>query len=287
VAGAERAAQGLNRRALLGALATVPTLARAATPPLALTGLPVQGGFVMGRTAPRAEVRLDGAVVSTASVDGLFIVGFDRDAPATAEIGARTRQGEARHGLSIARGEFDIQRIDGLPQDQVTPTDPELLARIEREARRKEAGFASRADLDGFRRGFIMPVQGARLSARFGGQRILNGEPSRPHYGDDLAAPVGTEVVAPAEAVVCFAESGLHYEGGLIMLDHGQGLISLYLHLSRLDVMAGDAVEQGQLIGAVGQEGRATGPHLCWRMSWRGRHLDPMLLVGASAPGGG
>ncbi len=288
MAGAERDADILNRRRLLTglALASVPAAAgAAAAPPLMLNGRLVQGGFGMGRTAPRAEVLLDAKPVSRASVDGLFVVGFDRDAPDTAELTVRAPGGgETRRFLQIGRGEFDIQRIDGLPEDQVTPSDPELLARIEREVRRKNVGFASRADLDGFRRGFILPVQGARLSARFGGQRILNGVSGRPHYGDDLAAPVGTEVVAPAEAVVCFSESGLHYEGGLIMLDHGQGLISLYLHLSRLDVRVGDAVEPSQPIGAVGQEGRATGPHLCWRAWWRGRHLDPMLLIGASAP---
>lgn len=288
MAGTEREAQGLNRRALLTALAAsaVPAAAMARAPRLALNGQLVQGGFAMGRTAPRAEVRLDRTAVSTASVDGLFVVGFDRDAPDTAELAVIDRRGrESRRTLQIARGEFDIQRIDGLPEDQVAPTDPELLARIAREAERKGVGLESRADLDGFRRGFIMPVEATRLSGRFGGQRILNGQPSRPHYGDDLAAPVGTPVVAPAEAVVAFSESGLHFEGGLIMLDHGQGLISLYLHLSRRDVQAGEAVEQGQPLGAVGQEGRATGPHLCWRCSWRGRHLDPMLLVGAKAPG--
>ena len=119
-----------------------------------------------------------------------------------------------------------------------------------------------------------------RLSARFGGQRILNGAPSRPHYGADLAAPVGTPVHAPAGGLVVFAETGLHYEGGLVLIDHGQGVVSAYLHLSRIDVRAGQTVVLGQVIALVGQEGRATGPHLCWRLKWRGRNLDPLLLTG-------
>jgi murein DD-endopeptidase MepM/ murein hydrolase activator NlpD len=123
-----------------------------------------------------------------------------------------------------------------------------------------------------------------RRSSRFGGQRILNGEAKRPHYGVDLAAPVGTPVVAPAAGVVSFAETGLHYEGGLILIDHGQGLITAYLHLSRVAVTAGQSVTQGQLIGAVGKEGRATGPHLCWRMRWRDQNLDPSLMVGLAPP---
>jgi murein DD-endopeptidase MepM/ murein hydrolase activator NlpD len=285
VAGAERA-EGLNRRGALWALTAglLAGPARAGGPELELSGQLVQGGFAIGRTAPRAEIRVDGSGVGQASGSGLFVIGFDRDAPDTVQVEARTADGAASRTLDIGKGHFDIQRIDGLPEEQVTPSDPALLARIARETARKNVGFASRADLDAFKDGFILPVQGARLSARFGGQRILNGEPKRPHYGDDLAAPVGTPVLAPAAGVVSFAESGLHYEGGLIMIDHGQGLLSLYLHLSRIDVAVGRQVVQGQTIGAVGKEGRATGPHLCWRAWWRGRHLDPMLLVGARAP---
>jgi murein DD-endopeptidase MepM/ murein hydrolase activator NlpD len=276
----------LNRRGLLGALAAgaFTGAARAEAPGLQLDGRFVQGGFAIGRTRPRAEVLMDGTLVGHASADGLFIVGFDRDAPDTVQIDVRTAGGESGRSVAIAKGDFDIQRIDGLPEDLVTPSDPVLVARIARETERKNVGFSSRADLEDFKDGFILPVQGARLTARFGGQRILNGEPKRPHYGDDLAAPVGTPVVAPAAGVVSFAETGLHYEGGLIMIDHGQGLLSLYLHLSRIDVMQGQSVVRGQTIGAVGMEGRATGPHLCWRAWWRGRHLDPMLLVGAGPP---
>jgi len=179
---------------------------------------------------------------------------------------------------------FGGTRIDGLPANQVAPTDPVLLARIAAEGERKAAGFNSVVDLDAFNSGFIMPVEGGRRSARFGGQRILNGEPKRPHYGVDLAAPVGTAVRAPAGGQVVFSETGLHFEGGLVLIDHGQGLITAYLHLSKALVAPGDLVRQGQIIGAVGKEGRATGPHLCWRMKWRGRNLDPSLMVAARAP---
>ncbi|WP_374345329.1 M23 family metallopeptidase [Phenylobacterium sp.] len=227
---------------------------------------------------------VDGVMEGQASEAGYFFVGFDRDAPAQVEIKVATPDGEATHIAVIAPGLFNIQRIDGLPQDQVSPQDPVLLARIAAEVERKTAGFASLVDLDAFRTGFITPVAKYRLSAKFGGQRILNGEPKRPHYGDDLAAPVGTPIRAPAAGVVAFAETGLHFEGGLTLIDHGQGLITAYLHQSRIDVKAGDSVARGQVIGAVGKEGRVTGPHLCWRMKWHGRNLDPMLLVGAKAP---
>ena len=251
---------------------------------LQLTGRYQQGGFALGRTAPRAALFVDGVSVGQASREGLFVIGFDRDSPPSAALSVRTTEGEFARQIAIAPGQFDIQRINGLPADQVEPTDPALLARIRAEVVRKAAGFASNVDADNFKDGFVPPVAGARLSARFGGQRILNGDPKRPHYGADLAAPLGTPVHAPAPGVVSFAETGLHFDGALVLLDHGQGLISCYLHLSRVDVKAGDVLARGQLIGAVGMEGRATGPHLCWRLKWHGRNLDPMLLVGARAP---
>ncbi|MFZ4606241.1 MAG: M23 family metallopeptidase [Caulobacter sp.] len=195
-----------------------------------------------------------------------------------------TELGTAAETLTIASGDFDVQRISGLRQDLVAPTDPVLLERIKAEAALKAAGFASRIDEDGFRGGFAMPLKTWRLSARFGGQRILNGIPQTPHFGADLAAPAGSAIMAPADGVVALASPAMHFEGGLTMIDHGQGLISVYLHQSRLDVRAGDRVTAGQVIGAVGMTGRATGPHLCWRMKWRGRNLDPTLMTGLRPP---
>jgi murein DD-endopeptidase MepM/ murein hydrolase activator NlpD len=250
--------------------------------PLALSGKPVQSGYVIGRTAPNAALTLDDEDIGQASADGLFVIGFDRDAASRCGITAQTPNADVARRLSIAPIEYDVQKIDGLPQDQVTPTDPALLARIAEEARRKAVGFASNIDATYFQDGFALPLpEGSfRQSARFGGQRILNGVPERPHYGSDLAAPIGTPVTAPADGLVSFAETGLHYEGALILIDHGQGLISAYLHLSKVGVAAGHTVRRGDLIGAVGKEGRATGPHLCWRMKWRGRNLDPMQMLG-------
>ncbi|MBO9544319.1 M23 family metallopeptidase [Caulobacter sp.] len=276
-------ARGLSRRAVIAALplSGLAGLAHAAAPGLSLSGKFVQGGYAVGRTTPRALIDVDGLVQTTASANGWFVIGFDRDAPPASKLTVTTPDGSAIDERTIAPGDFDIQRIDGLPPEQVTPTDPALLERITAENVRKVAGFASQIDLEGFRDGFILPVVGARRSARFGGQRILNGEPKRPHYGVDLATPVGTPVRAPAGGVIAFAETGLHYEGGLVLVDHGQGLVTAYLHLSKILVPTGTYVKQGQLIAQTGKEGRATGPHLCWRMKWRGRNLDPSLLVGA------
>ncbi len=163
----------------------------------------------------------------------------------------------------------------------MTPTDPEVLARIQREAALKQEGFASLAPVEGFLDGFINPIDGGRVTGTWGNQRVLNGVPASPHFGYDIAAPTGTPIHAPAAGVVTLAQPDMHYEGGLVFIDHGQGLITMYLHMSRLDVAVGDRVTQGQIIGAVGHAGRATGPHLCWRMKWRDRNLDPSVAVEA------
>lgn len=281
-----------SRRALLAAapaLALAPhAFSQGISNPvsLSLSGKLVQSGYAIGRTAPRASVFIDDEDMGEASAEGLFVIGFDRDAPESCRLGVQSQTGTVERNLRIAPVDYDVQKIDGLPQDQVTPTDPALLARIAAEAKRKAAGFASDMDIAGFKDGFALPLpEGSfRQSARFGGQRILNGVPERPHYGSDLAAPIGTPVMAPADGMVSFAETGLHYEGALILIDHGQGLISAYLHLSKMGVTSGQQVKRGDLIGAVGKEGRATGPHLCWRMKWRGRNLDPMQMVGQPKP---
>lgn len=248
--------------------------------PLSLrcAGALVQGGTALCRTEPGDELYLGDEMVGRADADGWVVIGFPREAPGTIEVTSRRGSQTVSNTLTIAPREFDIQRVDGLPPQTVTPTDPEVLARIRREAALKQQGFASNAPLHGWTEGFIMPVEG-RVSGRWGNQRILNGVPSTPHFGYDIAAPEGTAIRAPASGVVTLAEPDMHYEGGLVFIDHGQGLITMYLHMSRLDVRVGDSVAQGQVIGAVGARGRATGPHLCWRMKWRERQLDPSVAV--------
>lgn len=254
---------------------------------LALGGRFVQGGFAIGRTWPRALVFINGEALTTASAAGLFVVGFDRDAPPYVDIEVRDRARVARRTLTIAAGSFPSTRVNGLPQSTVTPSDPALLARIQQEIALKTEGFASRADADDFRSGFTWPLDRYRVTSRWGSQRVLNGTPARPHYGIDLAAPAGSAIRAPADGVVTFARPGMHFEGGLTLIDHGQGLITAYLHQSRIDVLPSQRITRGDVIGLVGMTGRATGPHLCWRMKWRDRNMDPSLMVGQSAPENG
>ncbi len=271
----------LNRRSVVigsGALLAAGS-AQAQDDGLTLAGRFVQGGHALGRTWPRALIFVDGESLTAASADGVFIVGFDREAAGSVQIEARLGDRTARRILDIAPGQFPSTSVNGLPPSTVEPSDPELLARIQREIVIKTEGFASRIDADHFRDGFDWPLEGFRVTSRWGSQRVLNGTPARPHYGIDLAAPQGTVIRAPAAGRVTLAQPGLHFEGGLVLIDHGQGLITAYLHQSRIDVVAGQDLSRGEPVGRVGMTGRATGPHLCWRMKWRDRNLDPSLLV--------
>jgi hypothetical protein len=270
-------------------VATPPVTVEGPLPPppqasIECAGAFTQGGTALCRTRPGAMVNVADISAGRADADGWVVIGFNRDHGPEAQVTAHLTPCAAAECVvtrtyAIAPRTFDIQRVDGLPQQTVTPTDPEVIARIQREAAIKRTGWESFADIEGFLDGFIRPVEGGRVSGTWGNQRVLNGVPASPHFGYDIAVPAGTAIHAPAGGVVTLAQTDMHYEGGLVFIDHGQGLITMYLHMSRLDVAVGDRVEQGQVIGAVGSSGRATGPHLCWRMKWREQQLDPSVAI--------
>ncbi len=255
--------------------------------PISLTlhcaGAFTQGGVGLCRTAPGAQIYVDGVASGEADGNGWAVIGFNREHDASGAIEARLNGATASQTVAIAPRQFDIQRVNGLPQQTVTPTDPAIIARIQREAAVKNAAFQSLAPIEGWLDGFVRPIDMnvGVVTGAWGNQRILNGVPSSPHFGYDIAAPIGTPVHAPASGVVTLAQTDTFYEGGLVFIDHGQGLTTMYLHMSRVDVHVGDRVTQGQVIGAVGDRGRATGPHLCWRMKWRDRQLDPSVAMSA------
>ena len=275
----------MNRRGFAGGLVAVglagATRAQTPTARLQLTGRFIQGGFVLGRAPPAALIFVDGEALTAAGAGGLFFVGLDRDCDLSTRIEARRGDWSASEIVAIARGDFPSQTINGLPPTTVDPTDPAVVARIRREGGLKAEAYASRTATEDFAEGFDWPLAQFRISSRWGSQRVLNGTPARPHYGIDMAAPAGTEIRAPAAGLVALAHPDMHYEGGITFLDHGQGLITVYLHQSRLLVETGQRVARGQVIGRVGSSGRATGPHLCWRARWRNRNFDPSTLVGS------
>jgi murein DD-endopeptidase MepM/ murein hydrolase activator NlpD len=217
------------------------------------------------------------------AADGRFVIGFDRDETGERTLRVREPDGaESTLTLAVAPREYAIERVDGLPPETVTP-DPAALERIQKEAELVAAARARRDPRTDYADGFAWPA-GGRISGVFGSQRILNGEPRRPHYGLDIAAPTGSPVFAPADGIVTLAHPDLYFSGGTIVLDHGQGLSSSFLHLSRTRVEAGTAVRKGDLIGEIGATGRASGPHLDWRMNWLDRKVDPRLLLEGEPP---
>ena len=244
---------------------------------LALEGDFVQGGLVFGQVEPSAQVTLEGRRLRV-SDRGRFIFGFGRDAAPEAVLEVAWPDGRIEtHDLVVAKRAYEIQRIDGLPPKMVTPPQ-EVLARIRAEnARIAQARAADRAE-PWFESGFVWPVEGP-ITGVFGSQRVLNGEPRRPHYGIDIAAPEGTAVAAPADGVVTIANPDMYYTGGTVLIDHGHGLTSVYSHLKEVWVRQGARIRQGDAIGSVGSTGRATGAHLDWRVNWFDQRLDPGLLV--------
>ena len=254
--------------------------------PLALNGAWRQGGYALGRTAPGALVFVDGEALTTASAAGLFVIGFDRDAGPGARIEVRSADGarSARRALDIAPYAFPSTSVNGLPPSTVEPSDPALLARIQREIALKTEGFASRIDADDFKDGFVWPLDSYRVSSAWGAQRILNGTPARPHYGIDLAAPQGSVIRAPRRRPHRLRPPRHAFRGRPDPDRPRPGADHLLSAPVAAGRAAGPARAARRSAGPRRHDRPRDGPHLCWRMKWRDRNLDPSLMVGAQAP---
>ena len=206
----------------------------------------------------------------------VFGIGRDESGPVLVDVQRADGSSESA-SIAVMPRDWPIERIDGVPPSTVNPP-PAIAERIEREQALVVAARERDDDRADFAQSFVWPVQG-RISGRFGNQRVYNGSPKSPHSGMDVAAPQATPVLAPAAGVVTFANADLYLTGGTVLLDHGHGVSSNFLHLSRIDVKVGDRVEQSQVIGAVGATGRATGPHLHWGMNWFDVRIDPLLVL--------
>lgn len=253
-------------------------LASAADEPVHLDGPVIQGGIVFGRAPAGSSVTIDGHAIMISDT-GRFVLGFARDDEDTHELAVELPSGDIwPRTLKPADREFDIQRIDGLPPDKVTPSEG-VLERIRAEAALVARARGRRDNRTDWAEGFVRPVNGP-VTGVYGSQRILNGEPRNPHWGIDYAAPAGTPVQAPAGGIVTLTHPDMYFSGGTVLLDHGQGLVSAFLHLESIAVESGQRVAQGEVIGTVGATGRATGPHLDWRVNWGNVRVDAGVLVG-------
>jgi len=241
-----------------------------------LSGTAIEGGLIIARTNPANRILLDDNAIEIAE-NGVFVIGFHRESDVPVSVRIIAPDGNMMtSNLTPRQRDYNIQRIDGLKQTMVTPP-ANVLARIKADSKAVRAAREQETPLGDFWRGFDWPARG-RISGVYGSQRILNGKPRQPHYGIDIAAPRGTPVRAPASGKVMLVKD-LYFSGWTVVIAHGLGVNSSFLHLDQVDVKAGMMIKRGDLIGTIGATGRATGPHLDWRIDWQGRRIDPGLLV--------
>jgi murein DD-endopeptidase MepM/ murein hydrolase activator NlpD len=246
-----------------------------------LSGHAIEGGLIIARTDPSNQVTLADDAVRVAK-NGVFVIGFHRDSDTPETLAITTPEGNTiKTMLSPEQRDYMIQRIDGLKSAMVTPP-AAVLARIKGDGEAVRAARKIDTPLGDFWHGFDWPAHG-RISGVYGSQRILNGQPRQPHYGIDIAGPLGTPVHAPANGRITLVKE-LYFSGWTIVMAHGLGVNSSFLHLEKTMVKPGAFVKRGAVIGTIGATGRATGPHLDWRIDWKGRRIDPGLLVGPMPP---
>jgi murein DD-endopeptidase MepM/ murein hydrolase activator NlpD len=242
-------------------------------------GVLQQGALIVGHVEPEERVVLDGQAVKVGQ-DGVFVIGFDRDAGPESVLVVVDDQGNSRESkLDIKRRHYNIQRIEGIAKKIMSPNVENVKRARAESALVRKARAVSLDRLD-FAGPFLWPLTGP-ITGVYGSQRVYNGEPKRPHYGVDVAAPIGTAVTTPAPGQVTLVHQDMFYSGGTLIIDHGHGVSSTLMHLSKVLVHVGDEVSPGDVVAEVGAGGRATGAHLDWRMNWKKARIDPQLLVGA------
>lgn len=242
-----------------------------------LNGTFSQGGMVLGKCPPPCAATINGKALRV-TPKGDFVFGFGRDAPLQQTLSVKGAKIPPQpYSFTIKKRKYSIQSVTGVPQATVNPP-PEVMERIAREQALVNAARNVNSERTDFLSGFSWPLKG-RISGIYGSQRIYNGQPGNPHYGLDIAAPVGTPVKAPINGVVRLAEPDLYFSGGTLILDHGHGIFTSYIHLSKVIAKVGQEIKRGDVIAKVGATGRASGPHLDWRINWFEDRLDPMYTL--------
>ena len=236
-----------------------------------------QGSFILGKTDPNSKVYIDNRKVRV-STDGYFAFGLDRDRKNNVLIKVKNGKETKLIEKKVFKRKYKIQRIDGLPPKQVTPP-PEVYERIKKDNILIGKARAIDSKLVFFKDKFIYPIDKYIITGVYGSQRILNGKPRRPHYGIDFHAPEGTPVKSMMDGTVTLVENDMYFTGGTIIFDHGHGVSTLYMHMKDINVKKGQKVKKGEVVGTLGQSGRATGPHLDIRRNWFEVKLDPATIL--------
>lgn len=242
-----------------------------------LSGEVKQGGYILGKTSAINTVELDGKVLTLSST-GDFVFGFSRDDNKSHKLLIKNPDGAVfTKTLTPEIRQYNIQRVEGIAKKIMKPN-PVAVARAKKDSSQVKAARANFSENTAFSNGFIAPIQGT-ITGVYGSQRFYNGVPKSPHYGLDYAGKTGDPVKAPADGTIILYVPDMFYSGGTMIIDHGFGITSSFLHLSDSYVKVGDKVSKGDVVAAVGSSGRATGPHLDWRINWFQVRLDPMLVL--------
>lgn len=244
------------------------------------SGLAEPGGLLFGKGENIKTIRLDGSNINF-DKSGNFVIGFDRDDTNSHILIVEMNESTYIKKIILPKRDYKIQRINRMAKKYVSPP-KEVNERIKREREITKAAKNKIGEVKEsmFANGFIKPINGGRISSVFGSQRILNGVPKSPHNGLDIAVPRGTPVKAMADGKVLLSADNFFYAGNFIIIDHGLGLNSMYLHLNESLVNEGQIVKKGDIIGKVGTTGRSTGPHLHWSVQWYGKRIDPNSVFG-------
>ncbi|WP_284207194.1 M23 family metallopeptidase [Thalassotalea eurytherma] len=242
-----------------------------------LAGEITQGSLIVGKTLPGSKVFIDGKALPVSTL-GDFAFGFGRDQTKPIALKVIEPNGDVESKtLKPTAREYNIQRVEGIAKKIMNPN-PKAVARAKKDRAQVKQARAVSSELTAFSQGFIPPIQGT-VTGVYGSQRYYNGVPKTPHYGLDYAGKTGDPVKAPADGKVTMWVPDMFYSGGTMIIDHGQGISSTFLHLSGSHVKVGDLVKQGQVVAKVGSTGRSTGPHLDWRINWHNVRLDPALAL--------
>lgn len=239
-------------------------------------GNKVQGGFIFGHTAPHADIQM-GGLSTQAGSDGAFVIGIDRNAEEALTLEIKTPAKSEKQVVFIEKRDYETQKINGIAKRKVNPNEADMKV-IEQDSSKIAQARNYFSELSYAFETPRLPANGPK-SGVYGSRRVFNGEERSWHKGMDIAAPKGSDVFAPVGGKVRLALENSFFNGNLIILDHGYNLMSIYAHLDTMRVKVGDTVKKGDIIGTVGQTGRATGPHLHWGLYWKNMALDPELWV--------